>query len=60
MAVDQSTQYMFLVDDEPIQNEMLKDYLSSKFQYKIKTFENGEDAIKELGLNPAIVVLDFT
>lgn len=59
MAVDQSTQYMFLVDDEPIQNEMLKDYLSSKFQYKIKTFENGEDAIKELGLNPAIVVLDF-
>ncbi len=59
MAADQSTQYVFLVDDEPIQNEMLKDYLSERFQYNIKTYENGEDALKDIGLNPAIMVLDF-
>lgn len=50
---------MFLVDDEPIQNEMLKDYLSERFKYKIKTYGSGEDAIKELDLDPAIIVLDF-
>ncbi len=57
--MDQSSQYIFLVDDEPIQNEMLKDHIGSIFQYQLKTYENGEDAIKDLGLNPSIVVLDF-
>jgi two-component system OmpR family response regulator len=59
MAIEQNTQYVFLVDDEPIQNEMLKDYLSEKFEYKIKTYDTGEGAIKDLNLNPAIVVLDY-
>ena len=59
MAADQSTQYVFLVDDEPIQNEMLKDYLSERFQYKLKTYESGEDALKDMNLNPVIMVLDF-
>ena len=55
----QSKGYIFLVDDEQIQNEMLKDYISSRFNYQIKTFETGEDAIKEVNLNPDVVVLDF-
>lgn len=59
MAAEHKTQYVFLVDDEPIQNEMLKDHISSRFDYQLKTYENGEDAIKDLHLNPAIVVLDF-
>ena len=57
MATDK--RYIFLVDDEPIQNEMLKDYLSERFVYNIKTYESGEDALKDMGLNPEIVVLDF-
>ncbi len=57
--MDQSTQYLFLVDDEPIQNEMLKDYLSERFQFKIKTYSSGEDAIQDLSLDPAVIVLDF-
>jgi two-component system OmpR family response regulator len=57
--MDQSNEYIFLVDDEPIQNEMLKDYLSERFKYKIKTYSSGEDAIKDLGLHPAIIVLDY-
>jgi DNA-binding NtrC family response regulator len=51
--------YMFLVDDEPIQNEMLKDFLSERFIYELKTFENGEDALQYMNLKPEIVILDF-
>ena len=54
-----SKQVIFLVDDEPIQNEMLKDYIAERFLFDIKTFENGEDALKNMNLNPEIVVLDF-
>jgi two-component system, OmpR family, response regulator len=57
--MDQSNQYIFLVDDEPIQNEMLKDYISERFKYQIKTYSSGEDAIKDLGLHPSVIVLDF-
>ncbi len=59
MAADQSTQYIFLVDDEPIQSEMLKDHLSERFKYKFKSYDTGEGAIKDLGLNPHIVILDY-
>jgi DNA-binding NtrC family response regulator len=50
---------IFLVDDEPIQNEMLKDYISEHFDFNIKTFDNGEEALKNIELNPDIIVLDF-
>ncbi len=56
---DQSSQYIFLIDDEPIQNEMLKDYISERFQFKIKTYGSGEDAMKDMDLKPTIIVLDF-
>ena len=55
----ENARYMFLVDDEPIQNEMLKDYLSERFLYTIKTFDNGEEAVNNLSLNPEIIVLDY-
>ena len=50
---------IFLVDDEPIQNEMLKDYIAEHFDFEIKTFDNGEAALANMNLNPEIVVLDF-
>lgn len=53
MATEQK-RTIFLVDDEPIQNEMLKDYLSERFVYDIKIFDNGEEAIKNMHLNPEI------
>jgi two-component system, OmpR family, response regulator len=58
MATD-IKQCIFLVDDEPIQNEMLKDYLSDKFDFDIRTFDNGEEALKNMHLKPSYVVLDF-
>jgi two-component system OmpR family response regulator len=51
--------YLFLVDDEPIQNEMLKDYLNERFLYEVKIFDNGEEALQHMSLNPEIVVLDY-
>ncbi|HTN45579.1 MAG TPA: response regulator [Flavipsychrobacter sp.] len=51
--------YIFLVDDEPIQNEMLKDYLNERFVYEIKTFDNGEEMLQNMNLHPEIVVLDY-
>lgn len=59
MAATQNKRYIFLVDDEPIQNEMLKDYITERFNYEIKTYDNGEDALKDMDLNPEIAVLDF-
>lgn len=50
---------IFLVDDEPIQNEMLKDYLSERFLYDIRIFDNGEDALQNMHLAPEIMVLDY-
>lgn len=51
--------YIFLVDDEPIQNEMLKDYIAERFLYDIRVFDNGEEALANMHLNPEIVVLDY-
>ncbi len=59
MATEQGKAVVFLVDDEPIQNEMLKDYLDERFNFDIRTFESGESALREMNLNPQIVVLDF-
>jgi two-component system, OmpR family, response regulator len=56
---EQNNRYIFLVDDEPIQNEMLKDYIAERFPFTIKTYESGEAAISDMALNPEIVVLDF-
>ncbi|MCD6062629.1 MAG: response regulator receiver protein [Flavipsychrobacter sp.] len=51
--------HIFLVDDEPIQNEMLKDYLSERFLYDIRVYDNGEEALKHMDLDPEIIVLDY-
>lgn len=51
--------YVFLIDDEPIQNEMLKDFLSERFTYELKTFESGEEALQNMNLKPEIAILDF-
>lgn len=54
-----ATQSIFLVDDEPIQNEMLKDYLAERFNYQFRLFDNGEEALNNMSQNPSIVILDY-
>lgn len=55
----QEKRFVFLIDDEPIQNEMLKDFLADRFLSHIKTFDNGEEAMKEMHLGPEIIILDY-
>ncbi len=58
MATDK--RYLFLVDDEPIQNEMLKDFLNERFLYDTIIFDNGEQALAEMEeYKPEIMILDY-
>lgn len=50
---------IFIVDDDPVLAEMLKDHLAKMTSYEIKLFETGEDCIKNLSEKPGIVFLDF-
>lgn len=52
--------FLFIVDDEPIQNEMLKDYLNERYLYDIKIFDNGEAALAQMEeFKPEIMILDY-
>jgi two-component system, OmpR family, response regulator len=50
---------IFIVDDDPVLAEMLKDHLSKMTSYEIRVFEKGEDCLNQMQLNPGIVFLDF-
>lgn len=52
-------QLIFIVDDDPVLAEMLKDHLSKMTSYQIKIFETGEDCLNHLQEKPGIVFLDF-
>jgi two-component system, OmpR family, response regulator len=53
------TTSIFIVDDDPVQLQMLTDHLSSMSNFSIKTFPTGEDALKQIAEQPNIVFLDY-
>ncbi|WP_310377741.1 response regulator [Flavobacterium sp.] len=51
---------IFIVDDEPLLSEMLADYLKDQYGgFNIQSFPTGEACLKNLHLQPNIVVLDY-
>ena len=50
---------IFIVDDDPVLAEMLKDHLTKMTSYEISVFETGEDCLKSLTEKPGIIFLDF-
>ena len=52
---------IFLVEDNGLYLKALEQYLKDnlKFNVLIHTFKNGEDCMKNMGLKPKIVVLDY-
>lgn len=50
---------VFLVDDDPMQVQMLKDHISSKLNVSVTSFSTGEDCLNNLHLNPEVIVLDY-
>ena len=56
---DKKNMLIFIVDDDAIQLEMLKDYLSKSNKYKVVPFSSGEDCLQNLSQNPDIIFLDY-
>ena len=50
---------IFIVDDDPMQSSMLQDYLGKYSTFNIHIFNSGEECIKNLGLDPQIIFLDY-
>ena len=49
----------FLVDDDEMYLEMLKDKIKLNPRLKLKTFSSGEECLDNLNENPEIVILDY-
>ena len=50
---------IFIVDDNEMFTEMLKDHLKENHQFKISVFHTGEDCLKNLFQNPDLIILDY-
>ncbi|MEI6817618.1 MAG: response regulator [Bacteroidota bacterium] len=50
---------LFIVDDDPMQLEMLKDHLSKFHNFEVKVFPTGEECLEHLNEKPNIIILDF-
>lgn len=49
-----------LIDDDPQMREMLKDFFTGKYPNSdIETYNTGEDAIKNLVVQPDLIILDY-
>ncbi|MDZ4847564.1 MAG: response regulator [Chitinophagales bacterium] len=56
---ENTSRKVFLVDDDPSHNQMLKDHLTSKLNVDVTTFSTGEDCLRNLDKNPNVIVLDY-
>lgn len=50
---------IFIVDDDKLLTDMLKDYLISKNVYQVSVFQTGEDCLNHLVEKPDIIILDY-
>jgi CheY-like chemotaxis protein len=50
---------VFLVEDEPLQRQLMLDYLKGKFTLDLHDFGSGEEALNNLHLKPEIIILDY-
>lgn len=50
---------IFIVDDNEMFAKMLNDHLSNNPNYRITIFNTGEDCVKNLYLNPDLIILDY-
>ncbi len=50
---------IFVVDDEPLVTETMKDYLEDNFGHKVSVYSTGEECLAHLDENPDIIILDY-
>ncbi|MCD6354620.1 MAG: response regulator [Prolixibacteraceae bacterium] len=51
---------IFIIEDSVVFKNLIVGYLQSKKLGNIKTFSSGEECLKELHLNPDLIVLDYS
>ncbi len=64
MAEDQlnieNIRHLFVIDDDPMQRELIQDYFKEKYLFTVKSYVDGESAAADIkSLKPEIVVLDY-
>jgi len=50
---------IFIVDDEEMILEALRDYLTTKSHHEVEVFSTGEECLKKLDQNPDVIILDY-
>lgn len=55
----QNTKRTFIVDDDPFWTALLSQMLNEMGYTNILTFQNGEECLKNLHLNPSLVFVDY-
>jgi DNA-binding NtrC family response regulator len=50
---------IFIVDDEQAISKLLSYWAKDKWKYQVETFANAEDALKNLGKKPDVILLDI-
>ncbi|MCX6249842.1 MAG: response regulator [Bacteroidetes bacterium] len=50
---------IFIVDDDAMLTEALKDYLTRRTPNEIHIFSTGEDCLRHLSQNPDVIILDY-
>ncbi|MBK8415694.1 MAG: response regulator [Bacteroidetes bacterium] len=50
---------IFIVDDDSMLTEALKDYLTRKVAHNVTSFLTGEDCLKKLAETPDVIILDY-
>ena len=56
----ENVRLLYIIDDDPVQTEMIKDYVSERYIFTLKTYEDGESAMTDIETNkPEIIILDY-
>jgi DNA-binding NarL/FixJ family response regulator len=50
---------VFIVDDDPMMQEMLRDHISKNASFKVSAFSTGEECLKHVNENPDVIILDY-
>lgn len=54
------TRKLFVIDDDPIQVEMIKDYIKDRYVFEVNAYADGESAMADIkSKHPEIIVLDY-
>lgn len=51
---------LYVIDDDPIQVEMIQDYIKDRYLFEVKSYADGESAMNDIKTeHPEIIVLDY-